>query len=825
LWPSFVIRKIVALQHTMPRRLLALTALIALFCRPASGQAPGFLWMTNVGARVFAIDSQTNVYADVGGKVIQINGAGVPVQTNVLSQYPGRAQRDAAGNFYYAGVYPGIFTGGSIYLYTSNSCFLAKYDSAGSLVRTTTFGPQGQIRGIAMNPPKLDPAGNCLVGFTWNVSTMDHSDVVAKFDSAGSNVWSVNIPKAYFFTAAGSTRLGPFSATDGYALSFVYLGIPFYVTLSHLDSNGVAVVVTSWQAANNGAWHNELPVANTLGEFYEVEGGTLVKRSASGNLIWSRDVPVTRWTLCEDRFGGVHAGDDGATLSRYDYDGNEVWTTNLSSPCNTMVIDVAGNRFISLDSGVIARLGDESLSAPSITADPQGQTVLAGSNVVFSAPALGSGPLRYFWLLNGSPVPNGTNTVLVLNNVVKEQAGVYSVIVSNFLGSVTSAPALLRVKSVALYAGDQLLTNGTYVFASPPTLSIRYAFSSGSAFYTLDGSSPTFASTFYSGPFTLTHSATVRAIAYSADFLQSEEADAVAANVLVNHKLTVVASGGGSVSLNPPGGTYINTNTVTATAQPSAGWSFLHWLGDASGTNAVVNVAMDQDRAIQAVFGTTLSTTVAGSGQILLNPPGGLYAYGATVRLTGVPQPGNYFGFWGNAATGSSNPLYFTILNPTQTVSSIFGALSAGQVALTLLITGGGHVTANPSANAYALNQTVTLTAVPDSGQSFVNWTGDASGSQNPLSISMSQSRVITANFSSHPALRASLPGVEGLTPEGFRLTLLSGPQQAWQILGSTNLNTWDLLGTVTNTSGEVQFIDPAALGRSYRFYKAAPAP
>jgi hypothetical protein len=89
----------------------------------------------------------------------------------------------------------------------------------------------------------------------------------------------------------------------------------------------------------------------------------------------------------------------------------------------------------------------------------------------------------------------------------------------------------------------------------------------------------------------------------------------------------------------------------------------------------------------------------------------------------------------------------------------------------------------------------------------------------------MSQSRVITANFSAHPALRASLPGVEGLTPEGFRLTLLSYPQQAWQILGSTNLNNWDLLGTVTNTSGEVQFTDPAALGRSYRFYKAAPAP
>jgi hypothetical protein len=193
--------------------------------------------------------------------------------------------------------------------------------------------------------------------------------------------------------------------------------------------------------------------------------------------------------------------------------------------------------------------------------------------------------------------------------------------------------------------------------------------------------------------------------------------------------------------------------------------------------------------------------------------------------LTGAPQAGNYFGAWGNAASGNTNPLYFNITTPNPTVSSIFGALSAGQAALTVMINGSGRVNANPRANVYGTSQTVTLTAMPDAGQTFLNWSGDASGTLNPLSVLMSQSKVITANFSSHPALRVSQAGLEGLTADGFRFTLLSDPQMIWQILGSSNLSPWQYLGTVTNVEGQVQFTDPGAVSLPNRFYKAAPGP
>jgi len=249
----------------------------------------------------------------------------------------------------------------------------------------------------------------------------------------------------------------------------------------------------------------------------------------------------------------------------------------------------------------------------------------------------------------------------------------------------------------------------------------------------------------------------------------------------------------------------------------------MYWLGDGSGTNPSLNVSMERDKHIHAVFGTTLSTTVAGNGSIQLSPPGGFYPIGTIVRLTAVPQPGNYFGLWGNAASGNTNPLYFTIASPTQTVSSIFGATPADQASLTVLINGHGRVSVSPPANAYLTNQTPTLTALPETGEGFLNWSGDASGTQNPLTVSMTQSKVITANFTSRPFLRANRAGIEGFTPEGFRLTLVSDPPSAYQILASTNLNAWEGLGKVTNFFGEVQFTDTNAFNFRSRFYKASP--
>jgi hypothetical protein len=78
-------------------------------------------------------------------------------------------------------------------------------------------------------------------------------------------------------------------------------------------------------------------------------------------------------------------------------------------------------------------------------------------------------------------------------------------------------------------------------------------------------------------------SVTLRAIAYSADFKQAVQSDPV--EIIILPTLSVMTAGGGSVAMVPPAGAYLSDGTALVTATPAAGWAFLQWLGDATGTN------------------------------------------------------------------------------------------------------------------------------------------------------------------------------------------------------------------------------------------------
>ncbi|NBV24628.1 MAG: hypothetical protein EBS05_22250 [Proteobacteria bacterium] len=90
---------------------------------------------------------------------------------------------------------------------------------------------------------------------------------------------------------------------------------------------------------------------------------------------------------------------------------------------------------------VINRLG----SPPAITTQPTNQTVTAGANVTFSVGVTGTAPLFYQWRLAGTNLPGATNATLALANVQTNQAGNYSVVITNTAGSTTSGNAILTV--------------------------------------------------------------------------------------------------------------------------------------------------------------------------------------------------------------------------------------------------------------------------------------------------------------------------------------------------------------------------------------------
>ena len=83
--------------------------------------------------------------------------------------------------------------------------------------------------------------------------------------------------------------------------------------------------------------------------------------------------------------------------------------------------------------------------APTITSSPVSQTNTVGTSAILSVGASGTSPLSYQWYWGGVRVPAATNNTLVLGLFNVLQAGNYLAVVSNSMGSATSAPAALTV--------------------------------------------------------------------------------------------------------------------------------------------------------------------------------------------------------------------------------------------------------------------------------------------------------------------------------------------------------------------------------------------
>jgi hypothetical protein len=76
----------------------------------------------------------------------------------------------------------------------------------------------------------------------------------------------------------------------------------------------------------------------------------------------------------------------------------------------------------------------------------------------------GGGALSYQWRLNGTNVIGATNAILTLCNLTAGQAGVYSVVVSNVAGSLSSSNAVVSLLNLNLFAGLTIVgkIGGTY---------------------------------------------------------------------------------------------------------------------------------------------------------------------------------------------------------------------------------------------------------------------------------------------------------------------------------------------------------------------------
>jgi uncharacterized repeat protein (TIGR02543 family) len=294
------------------------------------------------------------------------------------------------------------------------------------------------------------------------------------------------------------------------------------------------------------------------------------------------------------------------------------------------------------------------------------------------------------------------------------------------------------------------------------------------------------------------------------------------------YPLSASTLGGGSVTVAPApysgSNLYVSNTPVMVTATTAAGWTFMGWTGDSTGTTNIIPLLMDQPHNVQAVFGTTITLFTSGSGGVTSCPPTGPYAYGSTVRLTAYPATNYYFFGWADAASGFADPLLFTVTNPTNGITALFGALKTNQVSLRVLPNGNGAVTINPARNVYTNGDSVTLTAVPAAKYAFGDWSGDASSTTNPLVLLLNTSKFIEANFVVGPPRIETVAQVAGRI--AFTWGAVTGQMYQVQYEGDLGQGDWTNLGSpVTATNSTMAAGDSIPSGPSRRFYRVALLP
>lgn len=120
------------------------------------------------------------------------------------------------------------------------------------------------------------------------------------------------------------------------------------------------------------------------------------------------------------------------------------------------------------------------LIPPTITTQPLSQTVVQGNNATFTVVASGTPPLSYQWRFNEVKLWGATSANYTVLNAQPDSVGTYRIVISNGVGSVTSAVAVLTlfgpvitqppVSANGIFGGQVTLT----VVATGPSLTYQW---------------------------------------------------------------------------------------------------------------------------------------------------------------------------------------------------------------------------------------------------------------------------------------------------------------------------------------------------------------
>ena len=460
---------------------------------------------------------------------------------------------------------------------------------------------------------------------------------------------------------------------------------------------------------------------------------------------------------------------------------------------------------------------------PTIISQPQSQAVTMGGSATFSVVATGSTPLTYQWQFNGANLNGATSSSLTLNSVQTANAGSYSVVVANGAGSATSASAVLTVNPVVVMPVITVHPQSQTVSAGQSaTLSVTAAGTPPLSYqWQKDGAS-------VSG-----------AISATLVLNNVQASDAGAYRVVINNAAGSVTSAiamltvipvitGPEIVTQPQSRTSIlgSTEMFIVVATGNGPFSY-QWqkngaaISGATNASLILNNVQAADSGVYRVmvsnsFGSAVSQDAVlslvadpNSGAVIFNnrvigtvdvrvllPDGTPAGAGWTAQLYGGPEGGAWSPLF--PATSFRTPSTATLGYVVPVDVTVPGVAPGAKATLVMRVYNGSSFE----------NSTVRLESNP-----FTVVLGG--GTLPPPNLEGLKS---FRNVSNEPPRLSSLT----LLPNGeLRLSVSGQAGASYVIEVSSDLVSWTVLGTVTETGGVLLFRD-AIVGSPQRFYRVA---
>ncbi len=294
------------------------------------------------------------------------------------------------------------------------------------------------------------------------------------------------------------------------------------------------------------------------------------------------------------------------------------------------------------------------------------------------------------------------------------------------------------------------------------------------------------------------------------------------------YSLTIISDSTGTGTAVPSLPLYPANTSVTVTATTPSSWAtvFQQWEDGAgnvvSTTNPYTfvinsNVTL-KPRYQPGVVYYMVTLFTAGLGTADLNPKPGPWPGGTLLTVSATPFPGNQFLYWtggfGGPILSTSNIYTFPVGSSTDSIVAYFAPIPMYTVSLGT--NGSGTASINPAGGSYQLNTAVAVTATPDAGYTFVNWTdgsGNVVSTANPYSFAVAGNTSLVANFAQLPppmynvALLTLGNGTASISP-------INGPYTAQSMItvtatpaaNSVFVNWTDDLGNLISTANPFTF-------------------